>query len=49
MEEVWLVMEKKLAEAEKKLREVDLKLAEAASLNLTQVDVMADLKAALEA
>lgn len=48
-EEARLVMEKKLAEMEKKLREVELKLADVASLNLTQVDVMADLKTTLEA
>ena len=34
MKKAWLVVERKLAEAEDKLGEVELKLAEAASLNM---------------
>lgn len=47
-EDARLVMEKKLAEAEKKLEAAELKLAEVVSLNLAQVDAMAELKMALE-
>jgi len=42
------VAEGKLAEAKDRLGGVELKLAEAANLNLAQVDEIADLKAALE-
>ena len=41
--------EKKSSKLEAKLGEVELKLTEAASLNMTQAKVVADLKAALEA
>ena len=41
--------EKKLAEMEAKLGGIELKLAKAESLNLAQVDKIADLKAAFEA
>lgn len=47
-EDARLVMEKKLAEVEKKLEAAELKLAEVVSLNLAQVDAMAELKMALE-
>ena len=41
--------EKKLAKMEAKLGHIELKLVEAKSLNLAEVDEIADLKAALEA
>ena len=43
------LVEKRLTEMEVKLGGTKLKLAEAKSLNLTQADEIADLKAALEA
>ena len=49
LEKAWLVAERKLVEAEYKMEGVELKLAEVTSLNLTQVNKIADLKAALEA
>ena len=42
-------MEGKLAEAEDRLEGIKLKLVEVVSLNLAQVDQIADLKAAFEA
>ena len=44
-----MVAEKKLAEMEAKLGGIELKLAKAESLNLAQVDKIAELKAAFEA
>ena len=49
MKKAWLVVERKLAEAEDKLGGIELKLAEVASLNLAQANEIADLKVALEA
>ena len=48
-EKARLVAERNLAEAEERLGGVELKLAKAASLNLAQVDEIANLKAALKA
>ena len=47
-EKARLVAERKLAEMEAKLGGIELKLVDAESLNLTYVDKIADLKAALE-
>ena len=44
-----VLAEKRLMEMEMKLGGTEFKLVEAKSLNLTQVDEIADLKAALEA
>jgi len=48
-EKARVLVEKRSTELELKLRGTELKLAEAESLNLTQADELADLKAALEA
>ena len=48
-EKAWILAEKRLTEMDVKLGGTELKLAEAKSLNLAQVDEIADLKAALEA
>lgn len=48
-EKVKALAEKRLTEMEVKLGGIELKLIKAESLNLTQADEIADLKAALEA